>query len=304
MRARSISMESITILHDSSGSSTPARAARRHAGDALPASVRRAAAARRSSIPPRVSSAIWPRPRPSSWRASCGKRHAPSRRKSPPRSAPIDGISRVDAAPNGYLNVYLDRAAVRRTSRAIGRPTPTGTKADPGPCPARRSSSTRPSIPTRRRISATSETRRSATRWCACSASAASLWKCRTTSTTPACRWPTSSSASASSSTRAWKPSGDIADSTRFDYSLLGSLRARHALVRGRQGAAEDSRGHAARHRAWRQRKPRRMAQFIATRIVALPPEDNGAAEYRLRPADVGRPHPAAAVLGHAPSRF
>ena len=32
----------------------------------------------------------------------------------------IDGISRVDAAPNGYLNIYLDRAGVCRKTRANG----------------------------------------------------------------------------------------------------------------------------------------------------------------------------------------
>jgi arginyl-tRNA synthetase len=52
----------------------------------------------------------------------------------------------------------------------------------------------------------------------ACCASAARRSRCRTTSTTPACRWPTSSSASARSKGSTSPPSRRIADTTRFDY--------------------------------------------------------------------------------------
>ncbi len=56
---------------------------------------------------------------------------------------------------------------------------------------ARRSSSSTPtSIRTRRRTSGICATPRWATRSCACCARAAIRWRCRTTSTTPACRWP------------------------------------------------------------------------------------------------------------------
>ena len=119
--------------------------------------------------------------------------HAPSRRRLPARSARSTGIRQVTAAPNGYLNVYLDRAGVpdrARVSRRRRRPT-TAT--------ARRSSNTRRSIRTRPHTSATCATPRSATRSSGCCASAACRWRSRTTSTTPASRWPTSSSASACS---------------------------------------------------------------------------------------------------------
>jgi arginyl-tRNA synthetase len=43
---------------------------------------------------------------------------------------PIDGIARVDAAPNGYLNVYLDRVSFVERVRRAG---PIGPAAAPGP---------------------------------------------------------------------------------------------------------------------------------------------------------------------------
>ena len=106
---------------------------------------------------------------------------------------PLPGVRAIVAAPNGYLNLYLDRPAFlhrARRRRGAGAARPARKS---------RSSSTRRSTRTRRRTSATCATPRSATRSSACSASAARRSKCRTTSTTPACRSPTSWSASASS---------------------------------------------------------------------------------------------------------
>ena len=42
--------------------------------------------------------------------AACARRRAPSPRSSPAALGPIDGVARVEAAPNGYLNFFLDRA--------------------------------------------------------------------------------------------------------------------------------------------------------------------------------------------------
>jgi hypothetical protein len=91
----------------------------------------------------------------------------------------------LEVAGNGYINIRLDRGAygaallrgeaIRRRRR--------GTR--------RSSSSTPTSIPTRRRTSGTCATPRWATPSCACCARAGSASRCRTTSTTPACRWPT-----------------------------------------------------------------------------------------------------------------
>ena len=69
---------------------------------------------------------------------------------------------------------------------------------------------------------------------------AANASRCRTTSTTPACRWPTWSSASTTWNRRRPPRCGRcIADpAVRFDYLLLGSLRAHVRLLRGPSGSA------------------------------------------------------------------
>ncbi len=72
----------------------------------------------------------------------------------------LPGVARVAAGGAGYLNLFLDRDATTSTR-------------------------------TRRPTSATCGTPFSATRWRAACASSAGRWRCRTTSTTPACRWPT-----------------------------------------------------------------------------------------------------------------
>ena len=81
---------------------------------------------------------------------------------------PIPGVARVDAAPNGYLNVFLDRPAFLLSRLGLAGTLPPRRRRRKRP-----SSSTRRSIRTRRRTSATSATPRSATRSCACCGSAA-----------------------------------------------------------------------------------------------------------------------------------
>ena len=83
----------------------------------------------------------------------------------------------------------------------------------------------------------------------------------------------------------------------RFDYYCWDLYARVTEWYDAGQGAADDARGHAPRHRArrgrgGRHRPPRRRPHR------PLPPEDDGAAERAVRPADVGRRHPAAAVLG------
>jgi hypothetical protein len=108
----------------------------------------------------------------------------------------LAGIRRVAAAPNGYLNFFLERRDFLVDRLTAGRLATTRAAA------AKRSSSTRRSIPIRPRISDTCGMRRWETRSCVSSGSAAFLLKCRITSTTPAFRSPTSSSASARSKER------------------------------------------------------------------------------------------------------
>ena len=67
-----------------------------------------------------------------------------------------------------------------------------------------------------------------------------------------------------------------IADAGAVRLLLLGPLRPGHRMVRGRQGAAEDPDRGAARHRARRQPTPPTLAAFIADRIVRAPPADDG----------------------------
>ena len=94
----------------------------------------------------------------------------------------IEGVSAIEIAGNGYLNMRLDRgyyadgllhghAAARSSAR-----------------PKKSSSSTPTSIPTKPRTSAICATPSWATRSSACCAPPASASKCRTTSTTPASR--------------------------------------------------------------------------------------------------------------------
>jgi hypothetical protein len=103
----------------------------------------------------------------------------------------VDGVARVEATPNGYLNLFLDRAywlerwlSFRLPSTGLGpgrRESPT----------VRPSSSTPRSTRTRRLTWVISETQRSAIRSCAYCDSAGRLSRCRTTSTTWACKWQT-----------------------------------------------------------------------------------------------------------------
>ena len=158
----------------------------------------------------------------------------------------------VAAAPNGYLNFFLDRPAFLRerlTSaasarahgerqgdrRAHGDQSEQGrAHRPPAQRRARRHAGPRPALPRHSRS------------------------KCRTTSTTPACRWPTWWSDSACSSS---KTLDEIRADRRYDalrLLLLGSLRARRP-----SGTTSDKErlkiraADAARHRARRQRERR-----------------------------------------------
>ena len=216
-----------------------------------------------------------------------GARRDPGRDAAAPRARRSRRAARVRAGAPAAQGAARHRAGDRRRARHAStasrasrrRRTATSTsssiarrlarawlrgragRAAPSRPRARPSSSTRPSTRTRRRTSATCATPRSATRSAGCCASSAARSRSRTTSTTPASRSPTWPSASASSSTRRSTTSARIADADAVRLLLLGSLRARHRVVRGGQDAAEDPRRGAARHRARRQRhrRPRRV---------------------------------------------
>ena len=171
--------------------------------------------------------------------AACARRPGPSPRSWPAPSARIDGVARVEAAPNGYLNLFLDRAywlqtvagrsSASRRKPQVGRSSDEdhrrahGDQSEQGGAhraPAQRDD--------RRRLRAAAPvpgTRRS---------------RSRTTSTTPASRSPTSSSASASSSRKTSPTVRAIADSTRFDYYCWDLYARVTEWYDGDKSAAED----------------------------------------------------------------
>ena len=177
---------------------------------------------------------------------------------------PIDGFSRVEAAPNGYVNFFLDRPAFARGSGSASRPA-----AASAARAARPSSSTRPSIPNKAahighlRNAALGDAFGRLLRFLGRARS-----RSRTTSTTPASRSPTSWSASASSNTRRSPTSAPSPTPTRFDYYCWDLYARVTEWYEEDEDAAEDPRRGAARHRARRQRHRRPSPRFIADRIV------------------------------------
>ena len=94
-------------------------------------------------------------------------------------------------------------------------------------------------------------------------------------------------------STRSARSPTRRASTTTAGTSTPASPSGTTATRRGSRSAQRD----AARHRARRQRH-RRARRLHRRPHRPLPPEDDGAAERRLRPADVGGRHPAPEVLG------
>ncbi len=162
----------------------------------------------------------------------------------------VEGFSRIEAAPNGYVNFFLDRPTLARAWLH-------GRGAAPPPRPGK-------AIVEHTAINPNKAAHIGHLRNAALGDALGRLLRflgrrsrSRTTSTTPASRSPTSSSASASSKDAALDEVRAIADDRTLRLLLLGSLRAGHRVVRGRPGAPGDPRAGAARHRARRQRHRR-----------------------------------------------
>ena len=209
-------------------------------------------------------SATWPCPSRSSSRAGCARRRGSSRRSWPPALGQVDGVARVEAAPNGYLNFFLDRRRVRSSAAESGR---RGRGAGVERQDHRRAHGDQPEQGGAHRPPAQRGARRHAR--AAAPLPGARRSKCRTTSTTPACRSPTSSSASPSSRAR------DLDDGPRArrrprraSTTTAGISTRGHRVVRRRQGAARDARRRRCTTSSTAATTLAAMGAFIADRIV------------------------------------
>ena len=88
-----------------------------------------------------------------------------------------------------------------------------------------------------------------------------------------------------------------IADTHALRLLLLGPLRARDRVVRGGQGPAARSASAALHDIEHGGNDTAAIAQLHRRSHRPPPPRNDGAAEHRLRPADVGGRHPAPALL-------
>ena len=168
--------------------------------------------------------------------------------------AAIPGVARVELAGAGYVNFFFDRAAF--FAAAVTGRRPDAPEAAAAEATRRNAwSSTPTSIPIRPRISAICAMPRWAIRLCGCCGAAGAAWRCRTTSTTPACRWRTWWSAFQHLEKKSAAGGSRAGRGAALRLSLLGPLCARHAIFRGRQDAAgaarPDARGdrRGTRHR-------------------------------------------------------
>jgi arginyl-tRNA synthetase len=205
------------------------------------------------------------------------------------RHRPVPGVSKIEAAPNGYLNISLDRRAFLLARLR-------------GEVPAAESDAREKTVVEHTAINPNKAAHighlRNATlgdTLVRVLSSAARRSKCRTTSTISASRSRTSSSASANRAQDPERHSGTIADTTRFDYYCWDLYRASPSGTASRPRPA-------ARARALHDLEPaatRRPRSAPSSPIASsAPSEDDGAAEHRLRPADARGRHPPAEVLG------
>ena len=246
-----------------------------------------------SGIRPAARSAISGPASRSSWRGASAKRLAPSHRNWPARS----GRSRASRAwkRRQRLPQLLSRSRAQFALAHAGSARPRARRRPRARQDHRRAHGHQPEQGRAHRTSAQRRAGRHAGARAAVSRPRRS--RCRTTSTTPACRSPTSSSASGSSKARALADVRAIADPTRFDYYCWDLYARVTEWYEGDKAAPRDSHRHAARHRAG-DNDPPTLGAFIADRIVRCHLKTMAPAERRLRPADVGGRHPAAAVLG------
>ena len=209
---------------------------------------------------------------------------------------PIPGISQAVAAPNGYINVFLDRAAAVRLALGVDRRRRAGARAAAaGREDDRRAHGDQPEQGRPHRPPAQLHAGRHARPAAALRRRAGRGPELHRRHRRPGRRRRGRLRASRAQDARRGARDRRL-DALRL--LLLGPLRPRHRVVRRGSRAPVGAQRDAARHRARRQRhRGARRLHRRSHRPGA--PRDDGAAERRLRPPDVGGRHPAPEVLGH-----
>ena len=205
---------------------------------------------------------------------------------------PLDGVTRVEAAPNGYLNVFLDRAPFLRARLAAT------TEAAPHGTLLREKTIVEHTAINPNKAAHIGHLRNSTM--------GDTLVRLLRFSGVPVevQNYIDDTGVQVADvvvgfqhiEPRSLAEVQELAATTPVRLLLLGSLREGHRVVRGRQVAPRHPRRDVARHRT-RGRRRRTNGRVRRRAHRALPPQDDGAPEHRLRPADVGGRHPPAAVL-------
>jgi hypothetical protein len=182
------------------------------------------------------------------------------------------GTGRRDGRDSGCLGAGSGRQRIHQhplRPRRLWAGAARSRAAEPPRRPARSSSSTPTSIPTRRRTSGICATPSGRHLSCACCARAASASRCRTTSTTPACRWPMWWRAFITSNTRRPPRSGAYRKTPPCASTISAGTytRALRHITRTPRIARVAQRD-AARHRSRQRRELAELAHLVADAIV------------------------------------
>jgi arginyl-tRNA synthetase len=176
---------------------------------------------------------------------------------------PIPGVARVEVAGGGYLNLFFDRAGFfRGAEEEAGHES--ATPAASAPKTVVEHTSINPNKAAHIGHLRNAVLGDTFARSCATPAAA---WRCRITSTTPACRWPTSSSVSFTSSRNPSNRSARSRRAPKVRLSLLGLYtRVTHFLAEDKSRL--DLRNKRSRTSKKATATRRKMGEIVATAIV------------------------------------
>ena len=208
----------------------------------------------------------------------------------------IPGVARIEAVGGGYINVFLDRAAFLRshlghasTSRQH-RPRQDHRRAHGDQPEQGRPHRPPPQLRPRRHGRAPAALPRHARS------------RSRTTSTTPACRSPTSSSGSSDLEGKGLRRGARAGRRREVRLRLLGPVREGHRVVRRRQGPAGHPQGRRCTPSSTATTPPPRWAPFIADAHRPLPPAHDGPAATSTTTCSRGKATSCACSSGRRPS--